>query len=79
MPGLDTQAIQLEANEKIDFPLPAIIKNTMEDTEEALREYGEYGPYIDWVDTLDNVCKECYVSHIISRSQWKKIMSRYPV
>lgn len=63
----------------IDFPIPAIIRNTMEDTEAALREDGELGPYLNWVNTLDNVCKECYVTHAISRSQWERIMSRYPI
>ena len=63
----------------IDFPLPAIIRNTMEDTDAALRDYGELGPYIDWVDTLNNVCKECYVSRIITRAQWKTIMSKYSI
>ena len=53
----------------IDFPL--------EDTEKAYEEDGEYGPFLNWVDTLDNVCKECYVTHGITKAQWKKIMSRY--
>lgn len=62
----------------IDFPVPPIIKNTMEDVEQAYNESGEYGPFINWVDTLDNVCKECYVTGAITKKQWDTIMSRYP-
>ena len=74
-----------DTNEKINydeivgFSLPAIIRNTMEDTDTALWEYGELGPYLNWVETLDNVCKECYVTHVITRAQWDKIMSRYDI
>lgn len=68
---------QIQKN--FDFPIPEIIKNTIEDTEASLQEYGELGPYLNWVDTLDNVCKECYVTHMISKSQWDEIMSRFPL
>ncbi len=69
----------IKIDKNFDFPLPLIVKNTIEDTELALLEDGQLGPYLNWVDTLDNVCKECYVTHQISRSQWKEIMSRFPI
>ena len=62
----------------IDFPVPKIITNTMQDTEDAYEEDGEYGPFVNWVQTLDNVCKECCVTGAITRKQWDTIMSRYP-
>lgn len=62
-----------------DENLPLIIRNTMMDTEIALKEDGELGPYLNWVDSLDNVCKECYVTHGITKSQWDDIMSRYSI
>lgn len=75
----DEKCKNMNLSKKFDFPLPAIIKNTIEDLEASLREDGEYGPYLNWVDTLDNVCKECYVTHAITRSQWEEIMSRYEI
>lgn len=61
----------------IDFPLPRVIKNTMEDTENAYAEGGEYGAYMNWVDTLDNVCKIYVTEGVLSQKQWDIIMSRY--
>ena len=63
----------------VGFHLPTIIRNTMEDTDASLQEYGELGPYLNWVETLDYVCKECYVTHAITHEQWDKIMSFYPL
>ena len=68
---------------RLIFPLHAIIKDTIEDTVASLQEYSKLGPYLNWVDALDNVCKnvcrECYVTHLIYRSQWEEIMSRFPI
>ena len=61
----------------IDFPIPLLVKNTMEDTENALKEDGELGPFLNWVETLDNVCKEAYVTGLLTKKQWEYIMSRY--
>lgn len=63
----------------IDFHVPVEVTNTMQDVEDAYKKDGELGPFLNWVDTLDVLCKNCYAAGAITKKQWDKIMSRYPL
>lgn len=63
---------------KIDFDVPRLVANTMQEAEEADLN-NEIGEYYGIADVLDVICKECYVNGLLTKKQWDTITERYPV
>lgn len=61
---------------KIDFQIPEVINNTMQEAEHMDSE--ENMEYFCIADTLDMLCKEAYVNKILTKEQWLMIVRRYP-
>jgi len=60
----------------IDFPVPKILENTMQDAKDA--DDREDGTYDEWADTLDNICKACCADGLITQKQWERINEKFP-
>lgn len=67
----------IDYNVIIDFPIPEILKNEIEETEKAYEEMGELG-YMDYVEHVDTLCKNYYKDGKLTKAQWDKILSRFP-
>ncbi len=61
----------------IDFELPEIIKNTIEEAEELSKT--ENVEYFGVADILDVLCKNAYANGVITKEQWYTVINRYPI
>ena len=61
---------------KIDFELSNTMKELVDKCEEA-DLLNDYGLYMNLVDAIDSQAKKEATKHIISESQWNKLMRRY--
>ena len=61
---------------KIDFPLSAVLKNTIKEAEE-LDAKGDF-EYYYVADMIDLMCKEAYATGKITRKQWDLMVEKYP-
>lgn len=60
---------------KIDFPIPKILQDKVEELEKMDQE-GDYC-YFDVCEYLDDDAKEFYVQGKITKTQWDKLVTRY--
>lgn len=63
-------------NVMIDFELSTTLNDLIEKAEDA-DLYNDYGLYMNLVDAIDSQAKKETTKHIISESQWNKLMRRY--
>lgn len=66
----------INGNEKIDFPLPKVIQNLVDQAEKADKE-NDYGLYMNLVDALDVRTKKEVANHRMSEGQWNALLRRY--
>ena len=62
---------------KINFEVPKLLKNTMEEAE-ALDKEGSV-IYTAVADQIDVICKGYVTTGHMTQEQWDKIADRYPV
>lgn len=62
---------------KIDFEIPKLLKNTIEEAEELDRS-GDM-EYFDVADTIDVICKNFVSSHTMTKEQWDIVTKRYKI
>lgn len=62
---------------KIDFEIPKLLKNTIEEAEELDRS-GDM-EYFDVADTIDVICKNFVSSHTMTKEQWEIVTKRYKI
>lgn len=62
---------------QIDFPLPRVLKNTMDEAEEL--DEAENIEYIHVANAIDVCAKEAYVNGLITKDQWDRLLLRYPI
>ena len=60
----------------IDFELSPTLNDLINKAEKA-DLYNDYGLYMNLVDAIDSQAKKETTKHIISESQWNKLMRRY--
>lgn len=61
---------------KIDFEIPEMLSNLMEEAEEA--DVRNDGSYDNLADTIDVLSKNYYADRKLTLEQWETIVRRYP-
>lgn len=61
---------------KIDFEIPEMLRNLMEEAEEA--DIRNDGSYDNLADTIDVLSKNYYADRKLTLGQWETIVRRYP-
>jgi hypothetical protein len=61
---------------KIDFPLPTVLRNTVEEAEQLDEDNNE--EFYCVADIIDVLAKEAYVNKLITQEQWDILVNRYP-
>ena len=63
---------------KIDFELSPTMANLVKDAEDA-DILNDYGLYINLADAIDSQGKKEATHHIISETEWRKLVRRYAI
>ena len=63
---------------KIDFKLSKTMKDLVDKCEEA-DLINDYGLYMNVADAIDSQGKKEATYHIITETEWKKLVSRYEI
>lgn len=67
----------IDDNYKINFEIPKLLKNTIEEAEEL--DYNGDMEYFDVADTIDVICKNFVSAHIMTKEQWDIVTKRYKI
>lgn len=68
---------RINDNIKIDFEVPRLLKNTMQEAEE-LDEIGSV-EYTAVADQIDVICKGYVTTGHMTEEQWDIVTARYPI
>lgn len=76
MSKMDNIYHEINDKVKINFELPEMLKNLIEEAEAADKRND--GSYDNLADTIDTLCKNYFADRKITLKQWETIVRRYP-